>query len=404
MLSPLLKMVKCMNSKLLGGILLVVGTAIGGGMLALPIATAQAGFVNSLLLLFICWFIMTTSALLVLEANLWLPPNSNIISMARSLLGRWAEVIAWFSYLLLFYSVLAAYIAGGGDFLHNLLGAIDVKLPTWLAILLFSSLLGFIVYKGIRYVDYVNRALMFSKLAVYVLLVICIAPFVSGAKLQEGNLAYLTVGTTVMITSFTFANIIPSLRTYFKEDIPQLRKAIIIGSIVPLVCYLAWDLTIMGVIPRTGENGLISMLHSGRSTSGFVEQLSVLLQSPMITTAARIFTSICLATSFLASALGLSDFLADGLGLIKKGKGAVFVYAATFLPPLTVVLFYPHIFIAALGYAGIYCIVLLVLLPALMVWRGRYQKNLDNKYRVGGGKILLVFLLIVSLLIIGNAL
>lgn len=391
-----------MNSKLLGGILLVVGTAIGGGMLALPIATAEAGFVNSLLLLFICWFIMTASALLVLEANLWLPPNSNIISMARSLLGRWAEIIAWFSYLLLFYSVLAAYIAGGGDFFHNLLKTVGLELPNWLAILLFSGLLGSIVYRGIRYVDYVNRGLMFSKLAVYVLLVVCVAPFVSVTKLKQGDLAYLTVGTTVMITSFTFANIIPSLRTYFKDDIPRLRKAIIIGSVVPLICYLVWDLTIMGVIPRDGQNGLISMLHSGHSTSEFVEQLSVILQSPIITIAARIFTSICLATSFLASALGLSDFLADGLGLSKKGKNGIFVYLATFLPPLTFVLFYPHVFIAALSYAGIYCVILLVLLPALMVWRGRYHKNLPHEYRVFGGKPLLVFLLIASVLAIGN--
>ncbi len=30
------------DTKLIGGILLIVGTSIGGGMLALPIATAEA--------------------------------------------------------------------------------------------------------------------------------------------------------------------------------------------------------------------------------------------------------------------------------------------------------------------------------------------------------------------------
>lgn len=35
------------NSKFIGGILLIVGTSIGGGMLALPVSTAEVGFTNS---------------------------------------------------------------------------------------------------------------------------------------------------------------------------------------------------------------------------------------------------------------------------------------------------------------------------------------------------------------------
>lgn len=392
-----------LDTKLLGGILLIVGTAIGGGMLALPIATAEAGFTNSLILLFLCWFIMTVSAFLVLEVNLWLPANTNIISMSRILLGRWGESIAWISYLLLFYSVLAAYMAGGGDFLSGLLLNLGVKIPSWASILLFIAILSYIVYQGIHYVDYVNRGLMFSKLSIYVLLILFIIPSVSDTKLKDGNILYLTSGATVMITSFTFANIIPSLRTYFKDDIPKLRKAILIGSLIPLFCYLFWNLCIMGVLPREGNYGLINMLHSKHSTSEFVMQLSNRLNNPLITFMARIFTSICLATSFLASGLSLSDFLADGLRTTKRGKGGLIVYLATFLPPLTVVLFYPGAFIGALSYAGIYCAILFILLPSLMVWRGRYGKNpLAKGFRVKGGRPLLLGLGIAGVLFISN--
>lgn len=372
-------------------------------MLALPIATAEAGFTNSLILLFLCWFIMTVSAFLVLEVNLWLPANTNIISMSRILLGRWGESIAWISYLLLFYSVLAAYMAGGGDFLSGLLLNLGVKIPSWTSILLFIAILSYIVYQGIHYVDYVNRGLMFSKLSIYVLLILFIIPSVSGTKLKDGNILYLTSGATVMITSFTFANIIPSLRTYFKDDIPKLRKAILIGSLIPLFCYLFWNLCIMGVLPREGNYGLINMLHSKHSTSEFVMQLSNRLNNPLITFMARIFTSICLATSFLASGLSLSDFLADGLRTTKRGKGGLIVYLATFLPPLTVVLFYPGAFIGALSYAGIYCAILFILLPSLMVWRGRYRKNpLAKGFRVKGGRPLLLGLGIAGILFISN--
>jgi len=392
-----------MNTKLLGGILLIVGTAIGGGMLALPIATSQAGFIYSTLLLFACWFIMTSSALLILEVNLWLPANSNIISMAKATLGKTGQIIAWLSYLLLLYSLLAAYMAGGGDFLHNLLGIINIHLPAAVTVFIFAGLLGFIVYLGIRSVDYVNRGLMFTKLGAYVLLVICILPFVASINLAGGQFKYITTSITVTVTSFGFATIVPSLRAYFNNDAVKLRKAILIGSLIPLVCYVAWDFAIMGVIPRDGDNGLVAMLHSGHSASDFVNSLSGLLQKDAITYLARIFTSICLATSFLGVSLGLSDFLADGLQVAKKGKGNLIVYGATFLPPLAIVLFYPSIFISALSYAGIYCIVLLVLLPVLMAWWGRYRKNLARgTYQVRGGKALLIVLMMVAIAMIGQ--
>lgn len=393
------------DTKFIGGILLIVGTAIGGGMLALPIATAETGFINSLLLMFICWFVMTASAFLVLEVNLWLPANTNIISMSRILLGRWGEAIAWISYLLLFYSVLAAYMAGGGDFLNNLLNSVGLKIPNWIAILLFVSALSYVVYRGIHYVDYVNRGLMFSKFSIYLLLIIFLTPFISIGKLKEGNITYLTSGATVMLTSFTFANIIPSLRTYFHSDVVKLRKVIFIGSLIPLICYLFWNLTIMGILPREGQHGLISMLHSKHPTSEFVMQLSRFLNNQFISLLARIFTSICLATSFLASMLSLSDFLTDGLRTTKRGKGNILVYSATLLPPLTVVLFYPGAFINALSYAGIYCAILFILLPSTMAWRGRYsKKSLAQGFRVKGGKPLLLFIGLAGLLFTGYGL
>ncbi len=393
------------DSKFIGGILLIVGTAIGGGMLALPIAISETGFTNSLILMFFCWFIMTASAFLVLEVNLWLPANTNIISMSRILLGRWGETIAWISYLLLFYSVLAAYMAGGGDFLTGLLNSLGLKIPSWIAILLFSGILSYVVYRGIHYVDFVNRGLMLSKFSIYILLIIFLIPFTSVTKLKEGNLLYLTSGSTVMLTSFTFANIIPSLRTYFHGDVLKLRKVILIGSLIPLVCYLFWDLAIMGILPRQGEHGLIAMLHSKHSTSEFVLQLSRVLNNSFISLLARIFTSICLATSFLASMLSLSDFITDGFRTEKRGKANILVYTATLLPPLTVVLFYPGAFIGALSYAGIYCAILFIVLPSLMVWRGRYSKKplaqLAQGFMVKGGKPLLFSLVSIGLLFIG---
>jgi tyrosine-specific transport protein len=394
-----------MTSKLIGSILLIVGTSIGAGMLALPVATAQLGFMGSLLLLCACWFVMTAGAFFILEVNLWLPSNSNLISMARATLGPFGQVLAWLSYFLLLYSLLCAYISGGSEIFENLLSLSGVHMPRWLASLSFTVLFGIIVYLGIRVTDYVNRGLMFFKLGSYFLLVILLVPFVSLTKLTTGDLTYLTSSTAVLvtITSFGYAAIVPSLRIYFAGDVKKLRLAIVIGSLIPLVCYILWDMVIMGLIPLDGANGLIAIFHSKDSTSDLINTLSATAESGQASDLCiKLFTSISVVTSFLGVALCLVDFLADGLRVEKEGAPKFWLHAMTFVPPVLIVLFFPNIFVQALKYAGIYCVVLLILLPAWMVWNGRYRRGLAKGYRAPGGRLLVgaVILLALALMVL----
>lgn len=389
-----------MNIKQLGGILLITGNAIGGGMLALPLATAQVGFLYSSLFLIACWGIMLAGGLLILEVNLWFPANSHLISMARATLGIPGAIVAWLCYLLLLYALLAAYIAGGSDFLQGILQKINVHFSAIITTLLFVSLLSPIVYQGMQSVDLMNRMLMAGKLLIFLLLILCLFPFISAKQLNQGTFHYFPKSLSIIITSFGFAAIIPSLRSYFQSNIKQLRQIIILGSLLPLICYIFWNAAIMGVIPI---DKLFSIAQSSQSTSHLTNTLSNLLNKNSITLFAWIFTSICLATSFLGVSISLSDFLLDGFAFKHTEKNKLIVYLLTFLPPLLIVLFYPASFMLALNYAGIWCAILLALLPALMAWSGRYRQHMVDPYRVIGGKNLLSLLILSSSIIIAHA-
>ena len=152
-----------MNTKLFGGILLIAGTCIGGGMLGLPIATAQGGIFNASLLFIACWILMSFTALLTLEVNLCFPKNSNIISMARATLGGPAEILCWTVYLFFLYALVAAYIAGGQDVLRGLLQSVGIEWSPALAGTLFVTLFGMIVMLGTKHVDMFNRIMMIVK-------------------------------------------------------------------------------------------------------------------------------------------------------------------------------------------------------------------------------------------------
>lgn len=386
-----------MKSKLIGGVLLIVGTSIGGGMLALPMAAAAGGFFNSMLLFIGAWIVTVLAAFYILEANLWLPEGTNLVSMAKATLGKWGQLVTWFAYLLLLYSLLSAYIAGGADLLHNLLLVAHINTSHWLDSLLFIIILGSVLYCGIRAVDWANRGLMSAKLIAYVLLVLLISPHISLMKLEDGHLLLLSGAVMVVITSFGYATIVPTLRSYFKSNVSALRLTIAIGSLVPLVCYLLWDMAVQGSIASYGKQGLIQMAESAHAVSYLTTALSTRLGSDTISGLTHFFTSICIATSFLGVSLCLSDFLTDGLKVGKSVLSRIMIVCLTLLPPLAIVLFYPGAFIVGLSYAGIFCVLLLMLLPALMVWSGRYVKKLAVGYQVTGGKLFIILEIIIAL-------
>ncbi len=388
------------NSKFIGGVLLIVGTSIGGGMLALPVATAPVGFLNSIFFLVLCWLVMTVGALLILEVNLRLPPGSNMVSMAKATLGLPGQIIAWITYLFLLYTLLAAYISGGSDILGSLLKTTSLSPPSWLTSLLFTSLFSAIVYMGIRAVDYINRGLMFAKLGIYLLLVLIISPSIKLSNLQGGSIKAITGSLMILIASFGFASIVPSLREYFKEDVASLRKVILLGSFIPLSCYILWDAAIMGTIAREGHEGLLVLTTSDHATSGLTTALTHAINSQLISRFFSFFTSICMITAFLAVSIGLFDFLADGLSLKKSGLQGKITLALTFLPPLAVVWISPGIYLHAMSYAGIACVILLLLLPVLMTWKARQREEAGAIKLVPGGNLSLSIVGLISIVLL----
>ncbi|MDA8561973.1 tryptophan/tyrosine permease [Gammaproteobacteria bacterium] len=391
-----------MDTRIAGGILLIVGTSIGGGMLALPMATAEIGFIFASLMLIAVWAIMTISAFFVLEVNLWFPTRNNMITMAKATLGRWGEVAAWLSYLLLLYALLTAYVSGGAALFDEISSWFKIHFSLAVDSILFVIVFGFIVYKGIKPVDYFNRFLMILKLGALFLIIFMAIPYIKIDFLISGNPVWLTSVVTVMMTSFGFATIVPSLRSYFNDDIKKLRTAILVGSLIPLVCYILWEFAILGSVPRVGEHGLLQIIQHGGSATDLSQVLSVYLKKPSITALVHLFTVICVLTAFLGVSLCLVDFLSDGLKINKETKKGWLVYFLTFIPPLAIVLFKPNIFIKAFDYAGICALILIVLLPAMMVWRGRYVKKFSsNRYQVIGGKSVLILIFIFSFFIIG---
>jgi len=385
-----------MKMRLLGGILLIIGTSIGGGMLALPMATAAGGYWHSFWLFLGVWFLTMIAAYYILEVNLALPRNTNMISMARATLGPWGQGLTWLFYLLLLYALLSAYMAGGADLFQNLFHLLSIPLMHWLGAVLFVVLLGAFVIRGIKIVDVANRTLMSVKLLAFVLLVILIVPHIHPVNFHVGSFHALAPAVMVVVTSYGYSIIIPSLRSYFRDDIRLCRIAIGVGSTIPLVVYLIWDAAVQGSLHSLGANGLVAMSQSNNAVSQLTIALSTRLHSLWVANFAHLFSYVCITTSFLAVSLSLTDFLADGFNVVKEGAYRWLIATVTFLPSLIIVIFFPGVFIKALAYAGVCVVFILLLMPSLMVYSSRYVKKQASPFRCVGGRSLVVLHILLS--------
>ena len=377
-----------MNSlKLLGGIFIVAGTTIGAGMLALPATTAFGGYFPAVILFALCWLLMLCTAFFFLDVNLAVKGEPNFISMAGKTLGTWGKGVSWVVYLLLLYSLIAAYITAGSPLFAAAIQAISgVGLPAYLTPLCLPIIFGFFVYLGTASVDYINRLLMVGLIVTFLLLAGVIPMHIEPKLLLHFDMPAISIAIPVIFTSFGYHSVIPTLSTYLKHDRKQLRAAIVIGSLLPLLFYLFWLALVQGVVP-------ISILGQVWQQGDVVtDSLARVLQTPWIGLVAQFFTFFAVITSFLGVALGLCDFLIDGFKLKRTWDGRLIAIVLTFLPPLIFVFTYKRAFYLALDHAGALVAILLGMLPAAMAWKLKTPKF----YSSPAGRLLLSVIILIS--------
>ncbi len=380
----------------LGGMLLIAGSCIGAGMLALPILTGMAGFFPSLTMLLLSWAFMTFTGLLLLEVNGWFHGQVNLVSMAAESHGTKGRLIAWLSYLFLFYSLLVAYTAASGSVFSAILASLfNLTLAPWAASLFFTLLFGYIIYLGTRPVDLFNRALMIGLIAAYLGMIGLGLSRIDPQLLLHSAPQYTLLSLPVLVVSFGFQNMIPSLTAYMKGDLKRVRLAIIGGSLMTLSIYLIWSLLVLGVIPFP------AIQHSYLKGEEATVALRSVLGSSWISHFAQGFAFFAIVTSFLAQGLTLTHFLADGFKLKPNRKNLIGLCSLALVPPYILALYNPQIFFRALSFAGGICAMILFgLLPVSMVWIGRYTHKHSTPYHVPGGKPPLVLAFLFSLTVI----
>ncbi|WP_025120611.1 MULTISPECIES: tryptophan permease [unclassified Serratia (in: enterobacteria)] len=379
----------------LGGAMIIAGTAVGAGMFSIPIVTSGVWFSGSVALLIYTWFCMLISGLMILEATMNYPAGASFHTVVKDLLGKGWNTLNGLSITFVLYILTYAYISAGGSIIaHTLEGVFGANQT--LSGLVFAIIVAFIVWLSTRAVDRLSTILIGGMVITFVLSVGDMFTHVQPAVLfNQGDsdanyLPYALAALPYLLTSFGYHGNVPGLVKYYQKDSGAVVRSLVYGTLLALAIYILWQYVIQGNIARDAFKQVIA---EGGNIGSLLKQMGNVSSSHAVGQLLNAFSYMALASSFLGVSLGLFDFLADFFKFKDNQAGRTKSALVTFVPPTVAALLFPNGFLYAIGFAGLAATIWAVIVPAMMA-RASRRRFPQAGYRAPGGQGMILFIIL----------
>ncbi|MFV8867626.1 tryptophan permease [Serratia fonticola] len=386
---------KLSRPSVLGGAMIIAGTAVGAGMFSIPIVTSGVWFSGSVALLIYTWFCMLISGLMILEATMNYPAGASFHTVVKDLLGKGWNTLNGLSITFVLYILTYAYISAGGSIIAHTLEGVFGSNQT-LSGLVFAIVVAFIVWLSTRAVDRLSTILIGGMVITFVLSVGDMFTHVQPAVLfnQGGSdanyLPYALAALPYLLTSFGYHGNVPGLVKYYQKDSGAVVRSLVYGTLLALAIYILWQYVIQGNIARDAFKQVIA---EGGNIGSLLKQMGNVSSSYAVGQLLNAFSYMALASSFLGVSLGLFDFLADFFKFKDNQAGRTKSALVTFVPPTLAALLFPNGFLYAIGFAGLAATIWAVIVPAMMA-RASRRRFPQASYRAPGGQGMILFIVL----------
>lgn len=381
---------------IIGGAMIIAGTAVGAGMFSIPMVTSGVWFTGSVVLLIYTFACMLLSGLMILEANMNYPAGASFHTVVNDLLGPVWNSINSLSVTFVLYILTYAYISAGSSIITGNLASY-IQIPQAVAGLFSALLVAFFVWLSTRAVDRLSTILIGGMVITFIMsiggMVTAASPSILFNQIEQGNTHYLPYALAALpylLTSFGYHGNVPGLVKYYNKDSRSVVRSLVYGAIITVVIYILWQYAIQGNIPRSA---FVQIREEGNNIDALLNQMNLSTSSSFISQFLTLFSYMALASSFLGVSLGLFDFIADTFKFKDSGQGRFKSALITFLPPTVLALIFPNGFIYAIGFAGLAATIWAVIVPALMAQASR-KRFPNNSYRAPGGISVILFVIL----------
>jgi tyrosine-specific transport protein len=374
-----------------GAILLIAGTCIGSGMIALPMVLAKLGILFSVIIMVLTWGLAYYTSLVSVELNLHADRGLSLGAMGKTFSGRYAEIIGNFSVKLLCYALLSVYIYGESSVIEKLLEAHSILCSPMIISTILAIGTVLVLQLPIHMLNKINGALFLALICVFIIPLFAIMFSIDVSKMPLivdpscGNIASVI---SVVFTSFGFQVIFHTLRDYLGKDAKMLKKSFLYGSMLPVILYTLWTCGVLSVLHSSNEAFHQRMVVGNVEVGELISELSKisgLLQFQIFVWWLSIFAIL---TSILGVGIGLvgsfDAILEKAIPTVCKRK--IVSALITIVPSYLVAITVPNAFIKVFRFAGAILAVIAILLPMYLLHKAKFKKlyyqELGNKLLV----------------------
>ncbi len=202
-------------------------------------------------------------------------------------------------------------------------------------------------------------------------------------NLSEFSLSKIFIPYGVILFAFVGAAAVPEMKEVLRRNKKELKKSIIIGSLIPLIMYALFAFAVVGVF-----GGNVTEV----ATVGLGLEFG-----KVIVIFANLFAVFAMTTSFLGLGLALREVYDYDYKLNERLSWVL----ACFVPLIVFLLGFKS-FIKVIGLTGIFAGGLEGILIVLMLWNAKKRSERNPEYSLGFVKLIGIILIIIFVLGIIN--
>jgi len=221
----------------------LVGTTIGAGIFGIPFVVSKIGFIPGILYLIILGIFMLLLNLSYGELILRTPGDHQLTGYGNIYLGKFGRSLATLALFISLYGALLAYLIKIGEFLALIFGLDE---PILFSVLFFIWA-GIAIYLGLRAVSVLEVLIVVFLLGLIFLIGILGLGRIEPANFSGMDLSFLFLPYGVILFALSGSAVIPEMEEILRNEHHNLKKSIIIGSLIPLIVYILFVLVIVGI-------------------------------------------------------------------------------------------------------------------------------------------------------------
>lgn len=350
----------------LQGIALIFGTNIGAGILSLPYAARNGGFLALAIALAIAGLLTTFSMMYIAEVSQRTKEPLQLSGLAEKYLGQTGRWIIFAAIMVNSIGALIAYAAGSGSLLSNLTG-----LPPLAGSLLFFLAGSFIMYKGLHATGLVEGLITTGMAAIILALSLwtILGPGITFENLLVLHPFFIIPIMNLAVFTFMAQYVVPELVRGLGDTNPRAIPTALVGGMAATGFTLA-------LVPFVAL-GLLADNVSEVVTLSWGEALG-----PVAYYLANIFALLAMFTSFVAIGYTAMRNILDIAHWNEKSRKRLIAVLLTVVPPLAISLAGLGGFVSALSYAGGFAGAAMSILPVLMLHAARKKGELQPVWAV----------------------